>query len=423
MGEATTGSIEDMLRTHRVKLNPTEAQASYLAQCAGVARYAWNWALNRWREIKTNGQKASFNEIKKEFRKSHETVFDLETGKSEPHWRKTVASCVIDYAFSDLARSISTYYKAKQTYMKRGDKKTAARLKFPSWRKRRDGQGGFGYANTRFSVERHWLSLDRGGVINMAEQLRFTGKLMSCRIVQEAGEWFAAISVETNPPPPSTGEGVVGVHFGLRHFATIATGLQTDATQVEIRRAYKDAEPMLAKAQRHLSRKTRGSNRYRKQKAKVARLHKHIADQREFDQHNLTTGLIRMNAKIAYDKWDIQGLIDLPDQRWAKGFYDAAIGKVIKQLEYKGQMYGVTVKGVLIKASKMCSTIGCDFVNASLTLADKKWSCPQCGEEHDREINAAMNNYLQAVELAAGTNQVGVTDAESEASDSDSGQD
>lgn len=407
------------MRAHKIKLNPTGAQAAYFAQCAGVARYTWNWALARWREIKAAKQKASWNEIKKEFRKAHETIANPETGEEEPHWRRSVASCVIDYAFSDLSQSISTYYKAKQTYLKRGDKKGAARLKFPKWRKRRDLSGGFGYANTRFTIESHWLNLDRGGAINMAEELRFNGKLNSCRIVREAGVWFAAISVETDPPPPSTGTGVAGVHFGLRHSATIADG--REVKQVEARRPYADAEAELAKAQRHLSRKTRGSNRYRRQHRKVAQLHKHIADQREFDRHNLTTGLIRENAVVVYDKWDIQGLIDLPDQRWAKGFYDAAIGEVVRQLEYKGAFYGVTVKGALIKASKTCHK--CGAVNEALTLADKKWLCPKCGEEHDREINAAMNDYLIGVDLSAGTNQVGVTDAESAASDPGPGQD
>jgi putative transposase len=396
-----------MLRVHKIKLNPTEAQASYFAQCAGVARYTWNWALARWKAIKATGAEASFNAIKSEFR--------ADVDGQHPFF-KDVASCVIDEAIGDLSRAISTYHKSKQTYLESGNATAVARLKFPKWRKRREGQGGFAYTNTRFKVDGHSLKLSRGGVVNMAEELRFTGKLMSCRIVQEAGEWFAAISVEAEAPAPSTGKGVIGVHFGLRHFATMS-----DGQQIESPRAYIAAQDRLARAQRHLSRKQKGSARYRKQRAKVARIHQHIANQREHFQHGLTTALVRKNAVIVYDKWDIQGLIDLPDQRWAKGFYDAAIGETVRQLEYKGKMYSVTVHGAKIKASKTCHK--CGAVNEGLTLVEKTWNCPNCGAMHDRERNAAMNNYLIGVALSAGTNQVGVTPVEPGASDSDSDQD
>ncbi len=375
------------IRAHRIRLNPTPEQAAYFAKCAGIARFCFNWSLARWKEIKASGQKASFNEIKKEFRAKIDAEF--------PFVRE-VASCVIDEAVGDVSASISRYYKTKKTYQEAGNRKALARLKFPGWRKRRDGEGGFAYTNIAFRVDGHNLKLGRvAEPVNMTEPVRFPGKLMSCRITRRAGAWFASITVETEYPKPSEGKGVTAIHFGLRVAATISDGAAI--TQIKPPRFLMQAEHRLAQLQRGLSSKVKGSANWLKQKRKVGKAYQAVANARAHFQHTLTHGLVHQAETVVFDKWEVQNLIDLPDQMLEKGFYDAGIATIANQLEYKGDLYKTDVIAARLKASKMCSA--CGAVNEALKISQKNWDCPSCGARHDREINAVTNNrkYVEAV--------------------------
>lgn len=375
------------IRAHKIKLNPTAEQAEYFAKCAGIARFCFNWSLARWKEIKATGQKASFNDIKKEFRAKIDTEFPF---------AREVASCVIDEAVGDVSASINRYYKTKQTHQKAGNRKAVARLKFPGWRKRRDGAGGFAYTNIAFKADGHSLKLARVmEAVNMAEPVRFPGKLMSCRITRRAGDWYASITMETDYPKPSEGEGVTAVHFGLRVAATISNGEQI--TQVEPPRFLIQAEHRLAQLQLGLSSKVKGSANWQKQKRKIGKAYLDVANARAHFQHTLTHGLVHQSKTVVFDQWEVQNLIDLPDQMWQKEFYDAGIATIAGQLGYKGKLYSTDVIAAKLKASKTCST--CGAVNETLKISQKKWECPDCGAQHDREINAVINNrkYVEAV--------------------------
>lgn len=375
------------IRAHKIKLNPTAEQAEYFAKCAGIARFCFNWSLARWKEIKASGQKASFNEIKKEFRAKIDAEF--------PFVRE-VASCVIDEAVGDVSASINRYYKTKQTHQKAGNRKALARLKFPGWRKRRDGDGGFAYTNVAFRVDGHNLKLGRvAEPVNMTEPVRFPGKLMSCRITRRAGEWFASITVETDYPKPSEGTGVTAVHFGLRVAATISHDKKI--TQVETPRFLAQAEHRLAQLQRGLSSKVKDSANWKKQKRKIGKAHLAVANARAHFQHTLTHGLVHQAKTVVFDEWDVQNLIDLPSQMWEKGFYNAGIATIAGQLRYKGNLYKTDVIAARLKASKTCSA--CGTINEGLKISQKVWDCPDCGTRHDREINAVTNNrkYVETV--------------------------
>ena len=376
--------MTEMIRAHKIKLNPTPEQIGYFRQCAGIARHCWNWSLAEYQKQVAAGEKPSFNEIKKAYRAAIDADFPFV---------RSVASCVIDEAVRDLSRSISTFFKSRKTYLAAGNMKAVARLKFPSWRKRRDDSGSFAYTNIAFSTDGNWLHLGRlAEPVNMTEAVRFPGKLMGCRVTQRAGEWFASITVETEQPKPSAGTDIVGVHFGLRIAATISDGRQIEPPRFLLR-----AEHRLTQLQRGLSKKVKGSANWQKQKRKIGKAYLAVANQRADFQHKLTTGLIQQSSAVAYDKWGVQELIDLPDQWWEKDFYDAGVATIAGMLDYKGSMYGVNVIAAKIKASKICST--CGEVNELLKLSQKKWGCPNCGAHHDREINAALNNrkHLEAI--------------------------
>jgi putative transposase len=109
----------------------TPEQEVYFNRAAGIARQAWNTALDIYKSYKKDHLKADWNEIKKDYRRRIDTEFP---------WVREVTKCAPESAIRDLRQSISTYYKAKKTLA--GNKAALKKLRFPSIRSRKKRSGG-----------------------------------------------------------------------------------------------------------------------------------------------------------------------------------------------------------------------------------------------------------------------------------------
>src|SRR5262249_6145609 len=151
--------------------------------------------------LKSAGEPVDWNAIKKQFRALIDSDF--------PFVRE-VTKRAAEEAIADLRRAINTYYQAKARHPK---------LRFPGLRKRSRRIGGFGLANDKFRLEGHEARLPKVGAVNTAEPLRFSGKIVSGRVTEQAGHWYLTVVVDVAsdpPPPPSL---AVGIDFGLHRFA------------------------------------------------------------------------------------------------------------------------------------------------------------------------------------------------------------
>jgi putative transposase len=365
-----------MQKAHKIRLNPAPDQVQAFMRAAGVARFAWNWALTEYKRLKEAQEPVDWNEIKKKFR----ALIDAEF----PFVRE-VTKCAAEEAIADLRRSINTYYKAKKSHPKR-------KRRFPKLRKRSKKIGGFGLANDKFSLDNHEARLPKIGAVNMAESLRFTGKIVSGRVTERAGHWYLTVVVEVATAPTEVPAASVGIDFGLSRFATLSTG-EVSETQARFRKS----QVKLKRLQRGLSRKKKGSQNRRKWKRRVARHHERVANQRSDSLHKFTSGLVKAFGTICVEDLCLAGLCRT---RLAKSFHDAGIGEAIRQLEYKQEWRGgeLVKVGRFFPSSKRCHV--CGTVNADLTLADRRWVCASCGTLHDRDFNAAMNLHLEGVALS-----------------------
>jgi putative transposase len=378
-------------KAHRIRLNPTPEQERAFLRAAGVARFAWNWALAEYRRLKHEGQKADWNRIKKDFRARIDAEFPFV---------HEVTKCAPEEAIGDLRRAIGTYYKARPKNPK---------LCFPGVRKRRKRIGGFGIGNDKFRIDGHTVWLSRIGAVNLAEPPRFAGKIISGRVTERGGHWYLTVVVEVEAEPCSSPpQASVGIDFGLSRFATLSDG-QVVETQARLRRS----EARLKRLQRALCRKRKGSNNRRKWKRRVARFHERVASQQAEFLHKLTSAIAAAFGIVCVEDLNLRGLCRT---RLAKSFHDAAIGEAVRQLEYKqGWRRGVLVKvDRFFPSSKRCHV--CLRVNDGLKLADRQWRCPGCGTIHDRELNAAVNIELEGLTLLAGSGYVGGTPVEPSAS-------
>jgi len=383
-----------MIKAHRIRLNPTAEQENYFYRASGVARFAWNWALEEYKRRKAAGQEVAWNEIKKEFRAKIETEYPFV---------KEVTKCAAEAAISDLRQAINIYYKTKEAHPN-------AKVKFPGRRRRSKKVGGFGMNNDKFRVSGHTVYVPKLGEVNMAEVLRFDGRILNGRIKERAGRWHLTITVEVESVTQTVAspQRSVGIDFGLSTFATLSNSEKSE-TQARSRQA----EGKLKRLQRGLARKKRGSNNRKKWKLRIARAHERVSNLRNDFLHKFSREVVNAYSIICVEDLSLKGLTRT---RLAKSFHDAAIGKAVIMLEQKAAASGGIVQKVnrFFPSSKRCHV--CGYINDELSLSDREWTCPQCGARHERDLNAAINLEMEGVSLLAGSGYIGVTTVEFAAS-------
>ena len=186
---------------------------------------------------------------------------------------------------------------------------------------------------------------------------------------------------------------------GLTHAAILSNG-----EKIPNPTFLHNAESKLARDQRRLSRKQKGSKNRTKAKAKVARIHAKISDQRRDWQHKLTTQIVHENQVICVESLKVKNMVK--NHCLAKSIADVGWGDIVRQLEYKSNWYGRTFVQIdqWYPSSKRCSA--CGHILESLNLDIREWRCPECGANHDRDINAATNILSAGLAILAGADQL-----------------
>lgn len=142
--------------------------------------------------------------------------------------------------------------------------------------------------------------------------------------------------------------------------------------------------------QRKLSKKVFESNNYFKYKIKVAKFQEHIKNQRLDYLHKLSIRLVKEYDIICTETLKVRNMIK--NHKVAKSFQDTSLSEFVRQLEYKAKWYGKVISKIdtFYPSSQLCSN--CGYKNSEIkNLEVRKWTCPECGEHHDRDVNAAIN--------------------------------
>jgi putative transposase len=225
------------------------------------------------------------------------------------------------------------------------------------------------------------------GWVAMREEVRFAGRVLSVVISREADIWYASFSIDVAYQVDARSDTrVVGVDLGITALATLSDGSPKIPAPKPLRRYLNK----LKRLSRAVTRKQRGSRNRAKAKTKLARLHRRIAAIRADALHKLTTHLTRF-ATIVIEDLNVSGM--LANRHLSRSIADVGFFEFRRQLEYKAAMAGSTVVVVdrWFPSSKRCSTSRCGWINESLALAERQWTCDQCGVTHDRDENAAKN--------------------------------
>ena len=377
-----------MFEAVKVALDPTPAQERRLASHAGGARFAFNAALAHVKGALDAGEKPGWTYYSLlRWWNANKNAMDVDAD-GEPWWPENSKEAY-SYGVRSLASALSNWSKSR-----RGDRK-GRKVGFPKFKAKGRAVSRFSYTTGSFGLVKgdpKALKLPRIGRVHCMENVANRvgdGRVLRMTISQRAGRWYASLTVEREDKPvaePPKG-GAVGVDLGIKTLATLS-----DGTVIENPRYLKKSERKLKKAQRELSRKTRGSNRRNKAKDKVARLHAHVANQRQDGLHKLTTRLAETFSDISIEDLHVAGMVK--NHHLAKSISDAEFGEFRRQLEYKTTRSGARLHVVdrWYRSSKTCS--GCGEVKAKLSLSERTYKCDSCGLVLDRDLNAAINIHV-----------------------------
>lgn len=365
-----------MIRAHKIRLNPTPEQATYFAKAAGTARFTFNWAVAQWQKQYEAGEKPSALKLRTQFHAIRKEQFP---------WSYEVTKCAVEGAFMDVAAAFKNFFEGRKAGRTAG---------YPKFKSKKRSRQSFYLANDKFTVGDHWLRVPKLGRVNMAESLRFCGKILSARISKTASWWFVSITVELPDEVKSSPAHPVGVDVGLNRLATL-----NDGRRYENQRPLAHQLKKLRKLNKQLARRTKGGKNWLKTKEKLSRLHYEITCIRLDWLHKLTTEIAQTSSMVAVENLHVKGLIR--NRCLSRSFSDAAVGTMLDLLESKVVHRG----GLLIKvdrffpSSQLCHCCGARKID--LTLADRVFVCPDpdCSYVGDRDENASWNILLEALRM------------------------
>ncbi|MFD4444012.1 RNA-guided endonuclease InsQ/TnpB family protein [Nocardia sp. NPDC058519] len=360
-------------RAFKYRFYPTDEQAQQLARTFGCVRYVYNRALaERSRAWIQEQRRVNYVDTSKM----------LTAWKRDPEtdWLTDPSKGPLQVALQNLQGAFDKFWRKQTAY--------------PKFKKRGKSKDSATYFSNCFTY--------RDGRIKLAKQtepldVRWSRPLPEGAVPSQvtvskdaAGRYHISILVEDaiaeHPPTDTT----VGLDAGITTLYALSTGEKISNPRHE-----KADRARLAKAQRVLAKKLKGSANRAKTRLKVARIHARIADRRRDHLHKLSTRLVRENQVIAIEDLSVRNMVR--NRKLARAISDASWSEFRSMLEYKADWYGRTVVAIdrFYPSSKSCST--CGRIVDKMALVIREWTC-LCGTVHDRDINAAKN--IRAAGLA-----------------------
>jgi putative transposase len=363
-------------RVYGYRLEPTPKQEQQFRQFAGARRFIWNWALEQRREhYQQTGKTLPAKELSAR----------LTALKDEPEtaWLRDIDSQLLQQALADVQRAFTNFFEHRARYPRfKSRKRDRARFRIPQ----------------RARVVGSAVRVPKIGLVRLRLSRPVEGETKSATFKQDGcGYWDVSLVAETQMPvavlPLPDPARSVGLDLGLKDAV-----VPSDAPPIPAPRFYRRGARKLRRAQRTFGRRQKGSRNKARARARMARVHQRVANQRADFVHKLSTKLIKTHQAVCIEDLKVRGLART---KLATSVADAAMSMMRRLLEYKGRWYGVHVVMVdrFYPSTQLCHV--CGFKNEALTLSDRTWQCPICGTMHDRDMNAALNIRDEGLRLLA----------------------
>ena len=367
-----------MKRAYKYKIKPTMKQQHQLQQVFGCTRFIYNWGL----DIKS-----------KSWSIEHKTVsyFELakkltELKKNEKYkWLKQIPAECLQQSLRNLDNAYTQFFKGIKS--------------FPRFKTKKNSKNCAKYTQAIYFDFDNWkVKIPKCGWVKLCENKTFdlsSSKIGTLTVSRDkCGEYWCTIVVDDNAPQKSktkiSEETSVGIDLGIKDYAILS-----DGTKYSNPKYYENNRLKLKVLQQKFARTKKGSNRHEVMRLKVARQYKKITNSKIDFLHKLSTDLIRRYNTICLENLNVEGM--MKNHNLAMAIQSASWSEFVSQLKYKAEWEGKNIVfiGRFEPSSKTCNK--CGYVKHDLKLSDRDWVCPICGKHHDRDINAAINIKMFAL--------------------------
>ena len=372
-----------MLRAIKIRLYPNKEQELKLNKVLGCYRFVYNQMLAlKQQEYNENKKSLGLTDLSKYF---HGTLLKDE----QYEWLKEQNTKVMKQAIRQMLTAYDKFFKQHNGFPKFKSKKDKQSALFPL--------EAISKGN-KFNERKITLTQPLKDIKFRCSDLYFKrlqaykeGIRSATLSKTKSGNYFLSVLVELPQEEVIRFEQTnehVGIDLGVKDFV-----ITSDGEVFENKHFFKKQEKKIAKLQRRLSKKQKGSNNRNKQRVKIAKEFERLTNQKEAYIHSVVNKLLTYYDVVFMEDLNVQGM--LKNHKLAKAIAEVGFYRFKQVLTDKANNNYKQVIEVsrYYPSSKACSQ--CGYKNKELTLNDREWTCPVCGTHHDRDLNAAMNILIE----------------------------
>ena len=373
-----------------VKLYPDESMRDKINQNIGNARFTWNKLLQEYQETFELFKKQGYTKLQCNI-KTFNTMLNML--KTQYSFLYESESSSLQQVFRDLLQAFKRFFNNTSSY--------------PRFKSKKNPKHSFRIQNNNnIKIQDNIIVLPKLGQVhyrtsNHYKKLLKESKINNVTIKKEHGHFYAVFSIETNVETMDYTYNIVGIDLGMRTLATLSNGLKIANLDT------RHEDKMIKKYQKSLSRKKYNSNRYNKTLKTLGKWIKRKNNRIKDAYHKLSHYIVKTYDLICMETLDIREMFEQTD--YSKKLQNISWYKLLEMIKYKCQWYDKIFIQInqWHPSSKNCNV--CGYYNKDLG-DEKKWTCPHCKTQHDRDINAAKNIKQEGFRLLKEKNKMNLRD-------------